>query len=172
MSIVWSVVGVSELCVRPVVVEDIDRLLEIETICFVSDRLSRRSFQRWVKGDNSILLVLETDGQVWGYGLVLLHKGTRLARLYSIALHPQMRGRGHANVLMQALEAAAVDADRLFMRLEVAKQNQAAIQLYERLGYRAFGEFLGYYEDHSDALRMQKRIRYPERVREESFVPW
>lgn len=162
----------SELKVRPVAPEDIERLLEIEETCFSSDRLSRRSFQRWIKGDSSILLVLEEAAQVWGYGLVLLHKGTRLARLYSIALDPAMRGRGHASALMLALEAAAVEEDRLFMRLEVAKQNVSAIQLYQRLGYRVFGEFSDYYEDHSDALRMQKRIRYPDRVREESFVPW
>lgn len=58
------------------------------------------------------------------------------------------------------------------MRLEVAKQNQSAIHLYQRLGYRVFGEVADYYEDHSDALRMQKRIRYPGRVREETTVPW
>ena len=162
----------SELKIRPVAPGDLERLLEIEGTCFDSDRLSRRSFQRWIKGESSILLVLEEAAQLWGYGLVLLHKGTRLARLYSIALDPAMQGRGHASALMLALEAAAVDEDRLFMRLEVAKQNVSAIQLYQRLGYRVFGEFLDYYEDHSDALRMQKQIRYPERVREESFVPW
>jgi ribosomal protein S18 acetylase RimI-like enzyme len=170
--IAWSAVGVSDLKVRPVAPKDIERLLEIEEICFSTDRLSRRSFQRWIKGESCIFLVLEEDAQLWGYGLVLLHKGTRLARLYSIALDPVMRGRGHASALMLALEAAAVEEDRLFMRLEVGRQNVSAIQLYQRLGYHVFGELLGYYEDHSDALRMQKRIRYPERVREESFVPW
>ncbi len=157
---------------REVEADDLEPLLELEALCFESDRLSRRSFQRWIKGENSIFQVLEVDGQVRGYGLVLLHKGTRLARLYSIALHPSTRGRGYASNLMLALEAAAVDEDRLFMRLEVAKQNRSAIQLYQRLGYRVFGELPDYYEDHSDALRMQKRIRYPDHVQEEVAVPW
>jgi ribosomal protein S18 acetylase RimI-like enzyme len=165
-------VVVAKPFIRPVVPEDLDRLIEIERICFDSDRLSRRSFQRWIRSASSILLVLEADGLVGGYGLVLLHKGTRLARLYSIALHPQMRGGGFSARLLEALEGAALRADRLFMRLEVAKQNSAAIKLYERMGYRAFGELLDYYEDHSDALRMQKRIRSPNHVREENFVPW
>ncbi len=158
--------------IREVQPEDLEALLELEALSFDSDRLSRRSFVRWIKGENSIFLVVEEAGRVCCYGLVLLHKGTRLARLYSIALHPDTRGRGYASALMLALEAAAVEEDRLFMRLEVAKQNLAAIHLYQRLGYRVFGEFLDYYEDHSDALRMQKRIRYPERVREEAAVPW
>jgi ribosomal protein S18 acetylase RimI-like enzyme len=157
---------------REVHANDLEALLELEALCFESDRLSRRSFQRWIKGESSIFQVIEVNGQLRGYGLVLLHKGTRLARLYSIALHPDTRGRGFASNLMLALEAAAVDEDRLFMRLEVAKQNRAAIQLYQRLGYRVFGELPDYYEDHSDALRMQKRIRYPDRVDEATVVPW
>lgn len=157
---------------REVRADDLEALLALEALCFESDRLSRRSFQRWIKGDRSILLVLEIEGRVLGYGLVLLHAGTRLARLYSIALHPDTRGRGYASNLMLALEAAAVEEDRLFMRLEVAKQNRPAIQLYERLGYSVFGELPDYYEDHSDALRMQKRIRYPDCADEEIAVPW
>lgn len=157
---------------REVKADDLDALLELEALCFESDRLSRRSFLRWIKGENSIFQVVEVEGRVCGYGLVLLHKGTRLARLYSIALHPDTRGRGYAGHLMLRLEAKAVAEDRLFMRLEVAKQNRAAIQLYQRLGYRVFGELSNYYQDHSDALRMQKRIRFPDNVREEVAVPW
>jgi ribosomal protein S18 acetylase RimI-like enzyme len=171
-------VGVSESVLasqhkfRAVAARDLEALLDLEELCFDCDRLSRRSFQRWIRGDSRIFLVLELEGQLRGYGLVLLHKGTRLARLYSIALHPAARGRGYAGALMLALEVAAVEEDRLFMRLEVAKQNLSALHLYQRLGYRVFGEVADYYEDHSDALRMQKRIRYPGRVREETVVPW
>lgn len=158
--------------IREVRAGDLGALLELETISFEGDRLSRRSFIRWIKGENRVFLVLEVDGQVMGYGLVLLHKGTRLARLYSIALDPRTRGKGLGKALMLALEAEAVEEGRLFMRLEVSKQNLAATKLYERLGYSVFGELEGYYEDHSDALRMQKRIRFPECVRKEATVPW
>ena len=143
---------------RKVKADDLEALLALEELCFECDRLSRRSFQRWIKGGRSILLVLEIEGRLLGYGLVLLRAGTRRARLYSIVLHPNTRGRGYASSLMHALEAAAVDEGRLYMRLEVAKENRAAIQLYQRLGYKVFGELADYYEDHSDALRMEKRI--------------
>jgi ribosomal protein S18 acetylase RimI-like enzyme len=158
--------------VRDVSAEDLDALLALEGIAFVSDRLSRRSFARWIKGENRVFLVLECDGELLGYGLVLLHKGTRLARLYSIALNPKTRGKGLAQVLMHALEAGAVAEGRLFMRLEVSKPNTAAIRLYERLGYSVFGELPNYYEDDTDALRMQKRIRFPENIRQAAAVPW
>jgi ribosomal protein S18 acetylase RimI-like enzyme len=157
---------------REVRVDDLEALLRLEALCFECDRLSRRSFQRWIQRNNCILQILEVDRQVRGYGLVLLHAGTRLARLYSIALHPETRGRGFASHLMLALEAAAAEQGRIFMRLEVAKQNRAAIQLYQRLGYHVFGELPNYYEDHSDALRMQKRIRYLDPAQEEITLPW
>jgi ribosomal protein S18 acetylase RimI-like enzyme len=158
--------------IREVRAEDLDALLALEALSFEGDRLSRRSFIRWIKGENRVFLVLEVDGRLMGYGLVLLHKGTRLARLYSIALDPLTRGKGLGKALLLALEAEAVEEQRLFMRLEVSKENDVAIKLYERLGYTVFGELPDYYEDHSDALRMQKRIRFPERVRKEAKVPW
>lgn len=144
--------------VREVKADDLKDLLELEGICFQSDRLSRRSLQRWIKGESRIFQVLEIEGRMRGYGLVLLRAGSGLARLYSIALHPEVRGRGYAGELMRALEEAAANEGRKSMRLEVAKQNSAAIQLYQRLGYRVFGELPDYYEDHSDALRMEKPI--------------
>jgi ribosomal protein S18 acetylase RimI-like enzyme len=161
-----------ECHIREVCSEDLDALLTLESISFETDRLSRRSFVRWIKGQSRIFLVLEYGGRLTGYGLVLLHRGTRLARLYSIAIDPKTRGRGFAHVLMRALESEAVEEERLFMRLEVAKQNQSAINLYQRNGYSVFGELHDYYADHTDALRMQKRIRFPECVRQEAAVPW
>ncbi len=162
----------SAIEIRKVQRDDLNALVALENLCFESDRLSRRSFQRWVKGDSSILLVLTDAGTVVGYGLVLLHRGTRLARVYSLALHPSTRGRGCGRQLMLALEAAAVEQGRLFMRLEVSKVNTAAIALYRSLQYREFDELEGYYEDGTEALRMQKRIRYPDRADAQRIVPW
>ncbi|MDF1740920.1 MAG: GNAT family N-acetyltransferase/peptidase C39 family protein [Verrucomicrobiales bacterium] len=158
--------------IRKVQPDDLNALVELEKLCFESDRLSRRSFQRWVKGDSSILLVLTVEDVLVGYGLVLLHRGTRLARVYSLALNPATRGRGYGRQLLIALEAAALESGRLFMRLEVSKVNTAAIALYRSLQYREFDELESYYEDGTDAVRMQKRIRYPDRADAKRIVPW
>lgn len=148
--------------IREVQPEDLDALVRLEEAGFTTDRLSRRSFQRAIKVDNCLFDVVERGGEVLGYGLVHLHKGTRLARLYSILIDPSLRGQGVGERLMRALEAEALEEARLFMRLEVGAQNHAAISLYKRLGYTEFEEIEGYYEDGTDALRMQKRIRFPE----------
>ncbi len=142
---------------------DVTALTELEERCFSSDRLSRRSFLRMVATDRAWLLVAERgDGELLGYALVLFHRGTSLARLYSIAVDPAARGRGVAEVLLQRAEEAAAARGRVFMRLEVNAGNHGAIRLYEKLGYQRFGVYVDYYADHADALRMQKRIaHYP-----------
>jgi predicted double-glycine peptidase len=58
------------------------------------------------------------------------------------------------------------------MRLEVGSDNSTAIRLYESLGYTSFGIYHDYYDDHKDAIRMQKRI-HQYRVREQWVeMPW
>lgn len=144
---------------RRATLDDVDALEALEQESFDHDRLSRRSLRHWVKVPHAVLLLAEDDEGLLGYGLVWLHKGTRLARLYSLAVAARAQGRGLGTGLLTRLEQLSLEADHFFMRLEVAKSNHAAIALYEKLGYRVFGEYSDYYEDHSDALRMQKSIR-------------
>src|SRR5690606_20029436 len=104
--------------------------------------------------------------------LVLCHRGTRLARVYSLAVDPDYRGKGLAAWLIHAGEKGARDSGRLYMRLEVSSQNNSAIRLYESLGYKQFGLYHDYYEDHSDALRYQKRIRIFHGPTQHTEIPW
>jgi ribosomal protein S18 acetylase RimI-like enzyme len=152
--------------------DDIEALLRLEQIAFDSDRLSRRSFRHWISSDHRAFIIAEIDGRLAGYALAIYHSGTRLARLYSIATDPDFRGAGIARALVTAVEQEASDDGRFIMRLEVASDNSAAIRLYESLGYTPFGIYHDYYDDHGDAIRMQKRIhqyRTHERTLE---MPW
>lgn len=152
--------------------DDLNALVALENACFKTDMLSVRSFKRWIQSEHGILLVMELDGKMVSYGLVWCHQGTRLARLYSLAVDPAMRGRGLAKLVLKELEMAASKKGRLYMRLEVSKSNQSAIALYQQAGYRIFGEYSDYYDDHMDALRMQKKIRYSQSELEHKTIPW
>ncbi len=143
---------------RLAVVEDLPALLALEMQCFTTDRLTSRSFQWMITRANGQLLVAEISGQLAGYALVLFHRGTSLARLYSIAIAVDARGSGLGKHLLQRIEAVALEHDCAYLRLEVRTDNPAAIALYERNGYRRFAVIHDYYEDHADALRLEKRI--------------
>ena len=94
------------------------------------------------------------------------------AILSQLGVHPDCRGQGVGEKLVREAESEAVDAGRIIMRLEVREDNRGAINLYKRLGYRQFGTYRDYYEDHGDALRFERRILFYEPSREFPAVPY
>ncbi|MCX7099074.1 MAG: ribosomal protein S18-alanine N-acetyltransferase [Methylococcales bacterium] len=158
--------------IRQALSADLDGLVALENACFNCDRLSRRSFKHWLATDHRALLLAEIDQTVVGYILIIYHPGTRLARIYSIAVSQHYRGQGLAKQLMLAGEQAANDSGRLYLRLEVSVDNQPAIKLYESLGFQKFGIYRDYYQDHKDALRYQKRIRRYQDTLQYRSVHW
>lgn len=144
--------------IRPARLTDLDELLRLEEVCFVSDRMSRRSFRHALTRGHAVCLVAGGEARLAGYALVYFHTGTSLARLYSIAVDPAARGRGLGERLLAAAEDAARERGCVSMRLEIRRDNAPALALYRRMGYRKFGVFADYYEDHMDALRMEKSL--------------
>lgn len=146
--------------IRKAKLGDIPQLLEVENSCFDYDQLSRRNFYWMIKHANSIFLVLQYESKLIGYGLVLLNKGTSLARLYSICTLKEFQGHGLASKLISRLEEiSATEEDCAYLRLEVKPSNKGAIKLYEKLGYQKFSEKEDYYDNGEPALCFEKRIR-------------
>lgn len=144
--------------IRPATLADLKSLVLLEERCFTHDRLSRRSFHYLLSRASATMLVAEVSGTLYGYVTVLYHTGTSLARLYSLAVDPEHRGLGIASQLLDAAEQDAVAHDCAYLRLEVRRDNQDAIRLYQRRGYRELGVYPHYYEDHMEALRFEKRL--------------
>ena len=138
---------------------DLESLVALERACFASDRISRRQMRHLLSRANAVVLLLERQDEVLGDVVVLFNRATSTARIYSIAVSPKWRGQGIARELVAAAEAAALAQQRVWMRLEVRKDNAASIALFESLGYRRFGEHRHYYEDHADAWRYEKTLR-------------
>jgi len=166
----------SHLQFRQAASDDLNALLQLEHRCFTADRLSRRSFRRFLDMPRDRLIVAESgsgsETELLGYCLVLMSAATRMARIYSIAVLPAARGRGIGEKLVREAEREAADAGRILMRLEVREDNSGAIALYRRLGYRQFGTYRDYYEDHGSALRFERRILFYEPSREFLPVPY
>lgn len=161
----------SSLRLRPVEMPDLPVLKQLEDLCFEYDRLSRRSLKHWIMAEHRTFIVAE-EQQLAAYVLVIYYRGTRLARMYSLAVLPGFQGKGIARQLIDAAELEARNAGRIYMRLEVSHDNQRAIDLYESLGYQRFGVIQDYYDDHKDALRFQKRIRYFSAQQKHAEIPW
>lgn len=137
---------------------DLDALIELEHRVFATDRLSRRSLRRFMQSQTAEVIVAEHGHRLAGTAIVLFRPRSPVARLYSIAVGPQMGGRGVGPMLLAAAEAAAVARGCRAIRLEVHVTNHAAISRYRKSGYREFGRIRGYYDDGGDALRFEKRL--------------
>lgn len=138
--------------------QDLKQLVDIESQCFATDRLSRASFLHFIGSKKSDLVVASSRGGIAGYFLLLYHEGTSLARLYSIAVNPAYQGKGLGRELMLQVEAFCQERDKHTLRLEVRPDNINAIKLYERLGFRRYQVKQAFYEDHSDAFCFEKKV--------------
>jgi len=140
---------------------DLAELFRIENSTFTGDRISRRSFKRFLESPRARILVAEGPGGIRGYALLLLRQGTALARLYSLAVDPDCRGQGLGAKLLAACETEAFDCDRIVLRLEVRADNDSAMKLYRGAGYRMLSKVENYYDDGCAAFRMEKLLHGP-----------
>ena len=137
---------------------DLAALCLLEATAFSGDRLSPERLRHWLRAGNGTLLVAAAGGEVIGYGLAIYRRDSRAGRIYSLAIDPAARGRGVASSIIARLERNARRRGCREMRLEVASRNTGALALYERLGYRRFGQKPGYYADGDCALLLRKPL--------------
>jgi ribosomal-protein-alanine acetyltransferase len=155
--------------IRAVRAADLPALETLERASFTGDRLSRRSFRRFLAGDNAALLVEEEDGRIRAYGLLLFRKqAPDRARLYSFAVAKDQRGKGVATSLLAACESRARARGCTRMSLEIRRDNKAAQALYLKAGFEIVGTRPAYYEDRMAALRLEKGLDAAARRRDGS----
>ncbi len=145
------------LQVRRGVRTDLNALVELERN-FPGDRLKRPALARLLNRESTEVWVAELKGEIVGDAVVLFRSGFASARLYSLVVGPQSRGRGVAKALLARAEEGALERGAVTMRLEVRPDNAAALALYQGLGYEVMGSTDAYYEDGSTALRLSKRF--------------
>jgi ribosomal protein S18 acetylase RimI-like enzyme len=138
--------------------DDLDAIEALEAAAFTGDRLSRRSLRAFIRAPRRPLIVARFGERLAGYALLSARKGGRAARIYSLAVDPAQARRGVGRALLQACERYARAHGLDALRLEVRYDNPAAIALYEKIGFRPFGHYPGYYEDGAAALRFEKRL--------------
>ena len=136
---------------------DLDGLVRIEETFPEEDRFTRRTWRRLLEG-NTISHVAELNGTLVGASVLLLRDRSVIARLYTLSVSPDTRGKGIARKLMAVGESAAAERGCQRMRLEARETNHNAILLYERSGYRVIARVAGYYPNGETAVRMEKPL--------------
>jgi ribosomal-protein-alanine acetyltransferase len=141
---------------RRATINDLAALVDLENAAFAVERMSARQWRRHLESLSAEIFVAIRERRVIGACVLFFRRANSVARLYSIAVAADERGRGIGETLLVAAEQAARRRGSRVLRLEVRSENTAAQRLYERHGYRRFGMRSAYYEDGQDALRYEK----------------
>jgi ribosomal-protein-alanine acetyltransferase len=149
----WRQAG---LLIREAAIDDLDAIAKLERDAFPDDQVSRRALRAFLRAPHRPVIAATIDGAVAGYALVSMRKRTRAARIYSIAVAARFARRGVGLALLHACEKYARAHAKRALTLEVRYDNKPAIALYEKWGFRQFGEHKDYYCDGATALRLEK----------------
>jgi [ribosomal protein S18]-alanine N-acetyltransferase len=144
--------------IRRATLADLGALVALERRAFTTDHLSRRQYRRHLHSPTAAVLAAVDGSGLLGKAVIFFRAHSDIARLYSIAVGHEARGRGLGEALLAVAEDIARDRACGRMRLEVRQDNAGAIRLYERQGYRRFADRPRYYEDGADAWRYEKAL--------------
>ena len=131
-------------------------IAQLETLCF-SDPWSENSIASELTSRLSYWLVAVEDGQVLGY--IGSQSVLGESDMMNVAVHPDHRRRGIAEMLVTALSHDLKERDNVCLTLEVRASNAPAIALYEKLGFVQVGLRKNYYRNpREDALILRKAL--------------
>lgn len=143
---------------RPASLEDVEKVAEIEAASIpgpwskesFAAELEKRHSHFWVVTDD------ETDQEVLAY--IVFSFPAEQAHIQTIAVHPKCRRQGLAKFLLRKVVSFVMQNDGESLVLEVRKSNQAAIQLYQNLGFVIIHAMKSFYPDGEDAYSMLFKV--------------
>ncbi len=109
---------------------------------------SAKSFQNELTHSHGYFLVALVNGKVVGYGGFWMVIDE--AHITTIAISPDHQRKGIGRKLMMELLTQAKRAGMVCSTLEVRASNEAAIKLYEDLGYQIAALRKAYYPDNKE----------------------
>jgi ribosomal-protein-alanine N-acetyltransferase len=140
--------------IREMTLEDIPAVLEIDRVSF-SNPWPERSYRYELNENPAAQLFVATldDGVVVAYlGYWLIADEVHIS---TFAVQPGFRMQGIGEDLLKRALSDAAEKGARIATLEVRKSNDAAIALYEKLGFEVVGTRKGYYrDDNEDAILM------------------
>jgi ribosomal-protein-alanine N-acetyltransferase len=140
---------------------DVPVLTSLERKMFPDYPWSQAQFKEEIAGlggTRQFILAL-SDGSIIGYAGIMVVAAGVPADLLTIAILPDFRGQGLAQVMLTELENWAKAKGATEVILEVDTKNESAIRLYNFEGYEEISTRANYYGLGIDALIMRKELK-------------
>jgi ribosomal protein S18 acetylase RimI-like enzyme len=138
---------------------DLNAIANLEVACFgaADGVFSPRQLRALLSNPNSYWL-LSLDGRAMACWLAVSNGRARWARLYSLAVHPALRGQGWGKHLIEAGFTWMRVEGLSTCRAEVKADNRAARRLYSGCGFQETGLLRDYYAPAVDGVRLSRTI--------------
>lgn len=136
-------------------IDHIDDVLVIESLSFKTPWTRDAFMMELTNNKCSLYRVLIDNDKVVAYGgmWILLDEG----HITNIAVHPEYRGNGFGDKIVEDLILSAKGKGVISMTLEVRVSNISAISLYRKHGFEEVAIRKGYYQDtNEDGIIMWK----------------
>lgn len=144
----------SNIDIYPFNIEHVDAVLKISSMSFKTP-WTKDSIEKELDNKFARYVVAIEENTVIGFGGVwlILDEG----HITNIAVHPEYRGIGAGDMIVDALTEICILEGIASMTLEVRKSNIAAQNLYKKHGFIEEGTRKNYYTDtNEDAIIMWK----------------
>jgi len=135
------------MILRPMIVEDLEQVVEIEKASMPSP-WSKELFEEELKRDRARYFVGEIDGQVAGY--MGYWEAPQEAHIINLAISPQFRQKGLGFQMLEYCLRFAYNQGARLATLEVRESNGAAQRLYEKMNFRTVAIRKKYYSDNQE----------------------
>lgn len=139
----------------PATWRDIRTLREVEKTCFGEDAWPWIELMGVLTWPGTVRIKAVAGGKMVGFIAGDVHRYDDTGWILTIGVLPAFRRQGIARALLSACEQQ-MKMDRI--RLSVRRSNQAAITLYEKLGYSQVEVWSKYYHDGEDGLVLEKKF--------------
>ena len=144
------------MTLRSARLSDISGLVDIENTSFPSDLISKRQLMYHLKNPRAVFIVFDIDDQPAGY-ILALARADNTARIYSLAVSGQFRGRGIGRDLIDTALTKLRHRKIKTIRLEVDENDARTINLYQSFGFVKTKHLPAYYEDGRGAIKMEMK---------------
>ena len=143
----------ADVIIRQADVNDVDDIYEIEKLCFPDPWSRDALIYEMTENPRAFYIVAELDEKVVGYaGLWWIGDEGHIT---NVAVMPGLRHRHIGLGIIQVMIEFTSKEGMMHHTLEVRKSNRAAINLYEKFGFKTEGVRKEYYVNNKeDALIM------------------
>ena len=150
-----------KIIIRKSLISDLDFLEELETSCFPKFQQSnRRAIRTSIASPFQRVVIAEfAEGKVKKpVGSSILYLYPKSLRIFSIAVLPELQGKGIGKHLLEYAIDIARSGKIGRITLEVRKSDLKVVQFYERAGFKFTEELPDYYAAGENGIRMALKI--------------